>query len=298
MGSFSKVTGGAGVVILAGGTLLMASPGASMAAARRVVDVPCSSADLASAIAAADTPAGGMLRLAGNCTYDITTPATTNTGLPVITGDVTLVGGPATTIKRDSSAGAFRIFDVAAGGRLRVAGISILDGSTSGLGGGIQNAGTLVLSKVTMSGNKAANGGAIADLAGATATVARTLFNANAATGVGGGAILNAGRLTVTTSVFEANTAPINGGGINTQSNGVSVITRSTFEHNTSGSLGGGLSNMGATTLYRTLVRYNHASGGGGIATANSQVLLSDSIVGYNKPDNCSPQNTIAGCTD
>lgn len=299
MGSFAKVTGGAGGAILAGGMLMMAFPAQSSAAATHYVTVPCGTAALAAAITAANAQGGTVLRLARHCTYDITTPATAATGLPAITGDVTLVGGSATTIRRAPGEDAlFRILEVSAGARLRIAGISILGGNTAGMGGGILNAGTLVLRQVTLSGHRAANGGAVANSAGARATISRTLLTANATTSVGGGGVINLGVLTVIESVIQSNTAPINGGGVNTQPAGTTQLIQSTVARNTSGSLGGGISNLGNTMLHRTLVERNVASGGGGIATANSNVLHSRSTVGNNQPDNCSPLNTITGCVN
>jgi hypothetical protein len=296
MGSFSRVTGGAGAAVLAGGMLTMASPAQSMASGTRVVKVPCSSAALAASITAANVSAA-VLRLTAGCTYSITTPATATTGLPTITGNVTLVSGPRTAIRRDPAAlTIFRILDVAVGGTLRVSGISILNGSTAGLGGGIQNAGTLVLRHTTLSGNAAGNGGAVANAAGATATISRSLLNANTTTGVGGGGFLNSGTLTVFGSVLSANTAPINGGGVNTQASGITRLIQTTIDHNTSGSLGGGISNLGTTSLDRSLVTSNRGSAGGGIATSNTNVTLRRSIVRNNIPGNCSPLNTIPGC--
>jgi hypothetical protein len=295
MGSFSRVTGGAGAAVLAGGTLIMASPAQSMASGPRVVKVPCSAAALAASITAANTvPA--VLRLTAKCTYSITTPATAATGLPTVTGNVTLVGGPGTAIRRAPGAALFRILDVAAGGTLRVTGIFILDGGTAGLGGGIQNAGTLVLRHVTLSGNRAGNGGAVANSAAGTATVSRSLLNANTTTGVGGGGLINFGTLTVFGSVFAANTVPINGGAVNTQPGGTTRLIQTTLDHNTSGGLGGGISNLGTTSLNRTLVTSNRGSAGGGIATGNTNVTLVRSIVRNNIPDNCNPLNTIPGC--
>jgi hypothetical protein len=296
MGSIAKATGAAGVAILAGGTLMMASPAQSSAAGGRVIRVPCSSAALASAIVAANAPGGAVLGLAGRCTYTITTPATAATGLPTITGDVALVGGPGTTIQRDPTAAAFRVLDVSAGARLRVAGITILNGSTAGLGGGIQNAGRLGLLQTTLSGNSAGNGGAVANSAAGTATISRSLVTANAATGVGGGGVINFGVLTVSGSALRFNTAPINGGAVNTQPSGTTQLIQSTVSRNTSGGLGGGVSNLGTTTLHRTLVEHNRGSAGGAIATGNTNVVLSRSIVRNNQPDNCNPINTIPGC--
>jgi hypothetical protein len=295
MGSFSRVTGGAGAAVLAGGTLIMASPAQSMASGPRVVKVPCSAAALAASITAANTvPA--VLRLTAKCTYSITTPATAATGLPTVTGNVTLVGGPGTAIRRAPGAALFRILDVAAGGTLRVTGIFILDGGTAGLGGGIQNAGTLVLRHVTLSGNRAGNGGAVSNSAAGTVTISRSLLNANTTTGVGGGGLINFGTLTVFGSVFAANTAPINGGAVNTQPGGTTRLIQTTLDHNTSGGLGGGISNLGTTSLNRTLVTSNRGSAGGGIATGNTNVTLVRSIVRNNIPDNCNPLNTIPGC--
>jgi hypothetical protein len=297
MGSFARMAVGAGIAALTGGMLTAASP-ASATAAARVVRVPCGAAALNAAITAANSAAGRMLRLAPHCVYGITTPATAATALPLVTGDVTLVGGPGTTIRRDPAASTpFRILDVAAGARLRMAGITVLDGKTTGLGGGIQNAGRLVLSQVTLAGNTAADGGAIANLAGATATVSRSILKANTTTGVGGGGLLNSGTTTVFATAILFNTAPINGGGVNTQPSGTTQVIRTTVERNTSGSLGGGLSNLGNTMLNHTVVRLNQGSAGGGIASANTSVLLSRALVRDNTPDNCSPSGTIAGCT-
>lgn len=297
MGSFSKIAGGTGAVIVTGGALALVPVAPSMAAGPRAVRIPCSTAALAAGITAANASTGTVLRLTTGCIYDIATPATVATGLPVITGNVTLIGGSKTSIRRDPAAVTpFRVLDVAAGGTLRVVRLSILNGSTAGLGGGIQNAGTLVLRHVTLAGNRAGNGGAVANIAGATATISRSLLTANSTTSVGGGGIINSGTLTTTGTVLSANTAPINGGGLNTQSSGTSKLISTTVAHNTSGGLGGGLSNLGTTSLDRTLVRANRGSSGGGIATGNTNVTLRRSVVRNNIPDNCSPLDTVPGC--
>jgi hypothetical protein len=293
MGSFARVTGGAAVAVLAGAVPVTASPAQASA---WIVRVPCGSAALAAAITEANTPARSVLRLAPRCVYTITTPATATTALPVITGTVTLVGGPGTTIRRDPAAVAFRILNVAAGGSLSVIGIAVLNGNTAGLGGGVQNAGRLVLSRTTLSANVAGNGGAVANIAGGRATISRSILSANATTGVGGGGVLNSGVMTIFASALSLNTAPINGGGVNTQASGTTQLIRTSVDRNTSIGPGGGLSNLGTTTLNRGVVRFNRGSSGGGIATGNTNVLLSRSVVRDNIPDNCSPANTIPGC--
>jgi hypothetical protein len=272
-----------------------AFPAPSIAAVR-VVRVPCDSTALAAAITAVNAPGGGVIRLAPRCVYTIATPATAATGLPAITGDVALLGGPGTTIRRDPTAAPFRLLNVAAGARLVVVGITMLNGVTTGLGGGILNAGRLVLRRTTLSGNRAGNGGAVATIAGATTTISHSVVSLNTTTGVGGGGLLNSGLLTVFVTVIRANVAPINGGGVNTQPGGTTQLIRTMVDQNTSGGLGGGLSNLGTTTLNRTVVRSNRGSSGGGLATGNTNVLLSRSVVRDNTPDNCSPLDTVPGC--
>jgi hypothetical protein len=201
-------------------------------------------------------------------------------------------------LARNPGAASFRILDVAAAGTLRLSNVTIRNGRTASLGGGIQNAGTVILTQDTFSGNAAGNGGGLGNLANATANVSGTTFAGNTTTAVGGGAIINSGEMTVTGSTFTGNTAPINGGALNTQPAGNSQLISSTFRHNTSGGLGGAMSNLGTTTLIGTVIRQNQGSAGGGIATGNANVALRNSAVVDNKPDNCSPANTIAGCSD
>jgi hypothetical protein len=299
MASSTGITGGIGIAVLAGPALVAALTSApASAAVAPAVRVPCDEAALAAAINTANG-GGGILRLARNCIYSIITPATAATALPIISGNIRLVGGPGTTIRRDPAAATdFRILDIAVGGTLHVTGIAIKNGRTNGLGGAIQNAGTLGLEQTDLVGNRAGNGGGVANLAGARAVIVRTVLATNTTTGVGGGAILNSGDLTVLLSRLFGNHAPINGGGVNTQPSGVSRLVQSAVDNNTSGGLGGGISNLGTTSLDRSLVRFNTGSAGGGIATGNTNVTLQRSIVTRNNPDNCNPPNTIPGCVN
>jgi len=293
------MSGNMAAVALAGAALTATLPAAQAQAIAGLqsITVPCSTSALVAAINTANSSGAAAVVLSANCTYDITTPATVADGLPVITGRISLAGGANTVIRRSPAAlSAFRILDVAAGGTLSLHSIAVLNGRTAGLGGGIQNAGNLVISQARLSGNTAGNGGAVANLAGATAKVSDTRISANDTTGVGGGGIINSGTLTVAGSVLSGNTAPINGGGVNTQAAGISQISQSTIVSNVSGSLGGGISNLGTTSLDGTRVELNKGSAGGGIATSNNNVTLGNSIVRYNTPDNCSPLGTIPGC--
>jgi hypothetical protein len=301
MGSFIRLRGSMAAVALGGAAFtaaLPAAPAQATVGGLQPIIVPCSANALDTAISTANGLSSAVLLL-GNCTFTISTPTTATDGLPVITGNITLVGGGNAVIRRSATAStAFRILEVATGATLSMRGISVMNGSTAGLGGGIENAGTLILKQVALSGNRAGNGGGLANAAGATANVSDSRFDSNTTTGVGGGAIINFGGLTLATSILSGNTAPINGGGLNTQSAGTSQILHSTIVHNVSGGLGGGMSNLGHTSLYGVMVQLNHGSSGGGIATGNTHVTLQFSFVRNNIPDNCSPLNTIPGCVN
>jgi hypothetical protein len=195
-----------------------------------VVNVQCSINALVTAINTANSGGPGTLLLAGNCTYGITIPATASDGLPLIAGHIGLVGGPNTVIRRSPAAfTAFRVLDVAAGASLRVSNLSIRNGKTAGLGDGIQNAGSLWVSKVTFSGNNAGNGGALSNNSGAglntqTAGISHIIQSQlvrNVSGGLGGG-ISNLGTTTLygTSVRFNRGSA---GGGIATSNTNVTL---------------------------------------------------------------------------
>ena len=261
--------------------------------------MPCSTASLVSAITAANTAVGATtLQLSSNCTYTLFTAAAPGDGLPVIANDITLAGLPNTVIRRSSAAPLFRLIEVGTAGDLTVSNVSLMNGNTTSLGGGILDAGTLVVTSSRISGNKASNGGGVSVSAVGSATIASTLMNLNTTTGVGGGAVIDFGTLRLVSSVLDSNTAPINGGGLNVQPGGNAAGQQTTFTNNTSGGLGGGISNLGTLSLAGSQVRLNQASSGGGIATGNNNVTLVSTIIKKNTPNNCSPANTISGCVN
>jgi predicted outer membrane repeat protein len=309
MGSFGRKASAIGAAILGGTALMTAPPAAQAQVTKQIVNVPCSSPALASAITAANTTPA-ILRLAAFCTYNITTASVPGVNaLPTVTGSMTLLGGPSTTIRRDPAAGAARLLQVSTTGSLRVEGIFVLNGALGvGSGGGIQNAGSLHLVNVTLSGNSttAGNGGGVENLSTGRARIFRTIISGNTAGGISsGGGIDNAGQLTLDESRVSANNATSNlatggGGGLSTQTGSTSTIVQSTFDHNTTAGNGGAIFNQGTTSLLRTLVELNTAaiSGGGIFNLAPGTVTLSVSIVRFNTPNNCFPLNTIAGCVN
>jgi hypothetical protein len=291
MGSFARLSGGVTAAAIAG-IAAVAAPSAAMAAPSSSVNLPCSVSALVTAINQANAGTGPTtIVLQRNCNYSVSVPAVAGTAFPTITGNVTLSGGTGTVLSRSAfTILSFRILDVAATGTLNVSGVTIRNGSSLLNGGGIRNAGVLSVSSSTLTDNTAANGGAVANSAGGTATITSSLLNENTTTGVGGGGIMNFGLLTVAKSNILTNTAPINGGGVNTQPGGVSNINQTSVNNNTSGGAGGGLSNLGTTNLTGSQVRRNTAGApGGGIASGNTNVSIVNTIIRDNSPDDCSP---------
>lgn len=263
------------------------------------LSVGCTQAELTAAIIDGNNAGTAILQLPSNCTYTVLNPATVAVAFPIITGNITIIGGDGTVIARDQAAAAFRLFTVNPGATLTLQHLTLQNGNTTGQGGGILDNGALVLDNVTLMHNTAVDGGAVSVFAGATAQVLTSTFLFNTTTGVGGGGIINFGELYVKNSYFSGNTAPTNGGAINTQSSGLTTVYLSLLTYNTSGSFGGALSNLGTTNVTQSIVNYNTGSAGGGIATGNNNVIISktsNTAILNNQPDNCFPLNTIDGC--
>jgi hypothetical protein len=284
---------------------------ATAAHARQVVNVPCSTASLVAAINTANAAGSGTLLLASNCTYLLTTSNGTGRGpdgLPVITGNLALIGGNSTTIARSAAAAPFRIVEVAAGAVLGLRNVFVIGGNadatvpTNDTGGGILNSrGTVVLDHVTLSGNTADSGAGLSNDSGRV-DVTNTLVQSNTTRpgGGGGGGFYNDGSLTIEVSILRANHANTAGGGIYNGQGGRAQTTNVTAENNTAGTLGGGFFNAadGRLIVLRTLVRNNIAANGGGIHNAGipGRVTLTTSTVTTNAPNNCAPAGAVPGC--
>lgn len=295
-----------------GAAALAAAPAAAYAQPsahhRTTINVGCSHTALVTAVTTANSLGIAKIRLSAHCTYNFTTAVTaTNDALPIITGNVTILGGPSTVIRRDPAVGtaAFRIFEVGPSGTLRADGFFILNGApAAGVpGAGIENAGVLHLVNVTIENNatNGANGGGVDNTASGTAVISRTVISDNtAATGAGGG-IANSGALTLSESRVSGNSATsatLGGGGLATLPGATSHVIQSTLDRNTATNSGGGIHNAGTTTLTNTLVERNTAtvSGGGIFNVLPGTVSLHHSIVRLNTPNNCFPLGSILGC--
>lgn len=173
--------------------------------------MPCNVNALKTAISTANGGGGAVLALSANCTYSIVARASATDSLPPITGNFGLVGGENTVIRRSPAAlSNFRVLEVSTGALRRVSNLSIVNGKSAGLGGGVLNGGTLWIRNVTFFKNMASSGGALSNSAGATAILDNATMSENTTTGVGGGGIINFGTLTLTESSPSGNRAPIN----------------------------------------------------------------------------------------
>jgi len=197
---------------------------------------------------------------------------------------------------------------------------------TGGMGGNSSSFLTVNFSQIdhnTSHGGPMAGAGGIAN--GGTATINASQVNGNTAPGAFGGGILNHGAMTIKASTVNGNTAPTDssgdqggGGGIanlnitpltGVADSGVLTIILSQVTGNTATGLGGGILEDGVNpndtlgppggplTLKFSQVTRNSAAQGGGIyASTGSPVTLVITVVAKNRPDNCFPPHTIAGC--
>jgi hypothetical protein len=289
--------------LLLAGTAALAAPAAAQASAALPgpAVVPCSSSDLVTAINRANSARSAVLLLSRGCNYVLTTAAAGNDGLPPVTGRIILIGGHGTQISRASAAGPFRILEVAAGGALTLANLTVANGKLDGPnnGGGILDLGTLALRNVRLTGNSGGGegvGGGLFVGIGAQATISGSELDGNS--GAAGGAVFSLGSLAVNRSALARNTTPANGGAIFADAGSTTRISGTAVTRNSTGIRGGGILNVGAMALSGDRVTFNRAAvDGGGIFNAGSgTVSLRFTLVAFNTPDNCSPQGTIRGC--
>ncbi|MBC6456834.1 hypothetical protein [Actinomadura sp. HBU206391] len=274
------------------------------AAHAQVVSVACNTPALLAAITAANAAASQTLRLATNCTYDLTAAAQVGTrgpnGLPIITGNITMLGRN-TTIRRNAVA-LFRIVEVAAGAGLSLRGITLTGGDGGvNTGGAILNArGRVLLFQSLVFGNSADNGGGISNDSGSLRLVSSTVRNNTTDTGGGGGGIYNDGALLVRFSRVNSNRANTSGGGIYNELGGRAQLFRSDVIGNIAVVNGGGFYNGAGGNVRGDLVRisFNGAVSGGGVFNAASagNAAFTRSAVVQNNPNNCVPLGTVPGC--
>jgi CSLREA domain-containing protein len=150
---------------------------------------------------------------------------------------LTVTGGSAAT-----GGGAF----VASEGQLTLIDVIMRDNVASDRGGAIHAQGGLGVTNSTFSGNRAANGGAIASDANTQATIFLSTFSGNSATAAGG-AITATNAAALQRVTVAGNTAPAGGGLYLETASSSSVLTNVLFARNSS-ACGGFTSQRGSWT--------------------------------------------------
>jgi hypothetical protein len=224
--------------------------------------------------------------------FSLTLPATiTLTSGELLINKNLRISGPGASSLAISGDSLSRVFDIASG-TVALSGLSIENGGNgSGNGGGIYNAGTLILSNSTVSGN---SGGILNDTGGTLIVTNSTISDNNAynaAQSHGGGIYNNNGATaTLTNSTVSGNRAAFGAGIYNTV--GALTVTNTTFSNNNSavccgGGNGGGIYSAGGTlAVTNSTFSGNISYYGGGIFNAGGTLNVSNSTFSANWANN------------
>jgi len=218
----------------------------------------------------------------------------TNVSQLSITSRLTITGSGASTTIIDGNKSVrpdSRVLVINSGITVNITGVTIRNGGTTAVGGGIFNGGTLTLTNSTVSGNAADNtGGGIFNNAG-TLTLINSIVSGNNA-GVDGGGIRNdpGGTATLTNSTVSGNDAGDDAGGIHNVAGGTLTLTNSTVSGNDAGDDGGGIRNSGTANIVSSTIANNRAGlnsspnnlGGGGVHNFAGTLTLTNSTVSGN----------------
>ncbi len=203
---------------------------------------------------------------------------TNTTGTTTITGLDTPPNPIMMTISGNTIS---RVFSVGAGVTVNITGLTIINATTSGSGGGIENlGGNVTINQCIILGNSADVGGGIANLDAGTVTIADTHIDENSPATRGGGIDNEAGcTLTMTGGDIDQNSATT-GGGI--RNLGTLTVTGTAISGN-SASNGGGIFNDGTLTIAGSTVSGNSSmSHGGGIDNNSGTLTITDSTISGN----------------
>ncbi|HWL90104.1 MAG TPA: choice-of-anchor Q domain-containing protein [Actinomycetota bacterium] len=230
-------------------------------------DGSCADGDcsLRDAIVAVDD--GGTIRVpSGFYPLSLSGPGGPEAGDLDLARPVTIVGVGETGSFLDASALGDRVFDVRADVAVRA--LALLGGSQVGTGGVVRAmTGTLDLTRTTIFGGRAKDGGAVAVGDGATASIVRSWISSSRATGRGG-ALYVRGATLVTRSTISGNHATGGGGAFVALSVSLS-IDDSALSRNVA-VRGGGIRANGDVHFFSSTIARNEADVGGGLLMASS----------------------------
>lgn len=213
---------------------------------------------------------------------------------PAMTLSINGAGAGATIIDGN---GLFRVFDIAAGASVSIAGITIRNGYTTGKGGGIAaGLSGLSISDCAFDHNTAAWGGALAKTGVGMLSVTNAQFTDNTATVAHGGAIYLYGdastaHATISHATFSGNSAAGGGGAMASVLATVNV-SDSAFTGNHADAAGAGAlvidnsysgpSSRGQSSAKRITISGNTAAIGAGIVLSNALLTLDASTISGN----------------
>ncbi len=189
-----------------------------------------------------DGPGAGMVTISGNDAVRV---------FQVDSGTMAMISGLTVSSGLAPQNGA-----IGEGGGIYNAGTLVVRNATisdcsalPGYGGGIYNAGTLSLDDSTITGNRTIfSGGGIWNDSGRTMTIANSTISDNSTTSFGGG-IFNDGTLSIGNSTLSGNSTGDDAGAIENGVDGTLTITSSTLAGNSSTNGVGGIGNAGSLTV-------------------------------------------------
>jgi len=201
-------------------------------------------------------------------------PGNPTTALPTITSTLAITGAGATATSLEDGH-----LDVAPTGSLRLHGLTLTQ-SDEGVGilGGIDNAGTLIVSHSTISHNRGVVGGGIANRNTGTLIVSNSTISHNQGDLEGGGIANRGGAVNLTHSTLAHNHADFVGGGLSNMG-GTVIMTSTTFTGNGAGQGGGGLVNVGGfTSITNSTFESNNGQSVGGIGNTGTMVITNSTV--------------------
>jgi CSLREA domain-containing protein len=249
-------------------------------------DGSCADADCSLRDAVASVEPGGTVRVPPGF-YALDRSGTgPDAGDVDLSRPVTIVGTGETGSFVDASALGDRVFDVSSDVSLRH--LALLGGSRVGRGGVVRaTAGTLVVSRSTIVGGRADDGGAVAVGNAATASIDRSWISDNSATARGGGLFV-LGTAGVSRSTVSGNRAA-GGGGAFVGRGAPLTIGNATVSRNVA-ARGGGVRALGDIELsFASIVANRAAVGGGVLISSESDGSTANSVFARNRASDRGP---------
>ncbi|MEZ6035156.1 MAG: DUF2341 domain-containing protein [Planctomycetaceae bacterium] len=253
---------------------------------------------LREAILAINAGAGGdTINLAAG-TYTLSRTGTgedlASTGDLDILKNVTIIGTGSGTTTINAN-GIDRAFDIrGSSGQLTLSGVTVQGGNAGGSSGGgfsVETAtNSLTLSNVVVQGNSASAGAGIDNAGTLVLTDVTIQNNGNLTTTTQGGGLRNTANATLNRVTVSGNRADLGGGIYNNFGTGNSItLTNVTLSGNSAQSSGGGIYTRDNITVVNSTITLNESDTGGGIRTQSGTVNLQNTIVAGNIATSANP---------